>query len=231
MKILIAEDEPVSRTLLQTTLTKWGHEVIACTDGVHAWDVLKEEGAPNLVILDWMMPNMDGIEVCRRIREESSETLVYVILLTTNSQKQDIITGLKAGADDYITKPWEPDELQARIQVGMRVIELQEHLVESERLRALAQTAGAAAHEINQPLIVIMGNAELLMMIMDEDDPHRKQMETFRKAGKRISEIVNKMASIQQYVTKPYVKGKDIVDFDASVVPRDEGGHAPEQES
>ena len=222
MKILIAEDEPVSRTLLKTTLTKWGHEVVVCTDGAQAWRVLQGEDAPNLVILDWMMPELDGIQVCKSIREKMPDKLVYVLLLTTKGQKEDIITGLQAGADDYVTKPWEPDELQARLQVGTRIIELQEKFVESERLRALAQTAGAAAHEINQPLTVIMGNAELLMMTMDEDDPNRVQIETFRKAGKRISEIVTKMASIQQYVTKPYVKGKDIVDFDASFEPKKE---------
>jgi len=222
MKILIAEDEPVSRTLLKTTLTKWGHEVVVCTDGAQAWRVLQGEESPNLVILDWMMPELDGIQVCKKIREEVPDKLVYVLLLTTKGQKEDIITGLRAGADDYVTKPWEPDELQARLQVGARVIELQDNLVKSERHRALAQTAGAAAHEINQPLTVIMGNAELLLMTMDEDDPNRSQIETFRKAGKRISEIVTKMASIQQFVTKPYVKGKEIVDFDASFKPKNE---------
>ena len=121
MKILIAEDDPVSRRLLEVTLSKWGYEVIACIDGQAAWEVLQQPDAPQLVILDWMMPRMDGLQVCKNVRkreEHSAELYVYIILLTAKSQKADMVTGLEAGADDYLTKPFDAQELRMRLRAG-----------------------------------------------------------------------------------------------------------------
>ncbi len=128
MKILIAEDDLTSRRRLEVTLTKWGYEVVSCSNGKQAWDRLQEADAPKLAILDWLMPEMEGIEVCSRIRKLDTENPAYVILLTTQNEKEDIVRGLEAGADDYITKPFESNELQARIHVGCRVLQLQEKL-------------------------------------------------------------------------------------------------------
>jgi DNA-binding response OmpR family regulator len=216
MKILIAEDEPISRRLLQATLAKWGHEVITTENGAQALEVFQNEGAPLLAILDWMMPYLDGVELCRRIRQLPQGQMTYIILLTAKTQKQDIVEGLSAGANDYITKPPNPDELQARIRVGQRVIELQDRLVEAERNRVLTQAAGAAAHEINQPLTVLIGMAELLMFQMEANSPHLENIEALHESARRISDIVKKMAQIRQYVTKPYLDGIDIIDIDAS---------------
>lgn len=127
MKILIAEDDNVSRRLLEVTLSKWGYEVIACVDGVAAWKVLQAPEAPQLAILDWMMPKMDGVKVCRYVRDpqqRSPEPYIYLILLTAKSQKGDIVEGLEAGADDYLIKPFDMQELRMRLRAGQRIIEL-----------------------------------------------------------------------------------------------------------
>jgi CheY-like chemotaxis protein len=128
MKILIAEDERVSRRLLQLTLTGWGHEVIAAEQGEEAWAILEQEDPPSLAILDWMMPGMDGIEICRRVRLRTNSSRTYIILLTAKSSKANIVEGLIAGANDYVTKPFDRDELHARVYVGETVLDLQQKL-------------------------------------------------------------------------------------------------------
>lgn len=128
MKILIAEDDLTSRHRLEVTLTKWSYEVVSCANGKQAWDKLQDTHAPKLAILDWLMPEMEGIEICSRLRKLDTQNPVYVILLTSQNEKESIVRGLDAGADDYIIKPFEQDELQARIRVGCRVLQLQEKL-------------------------------------------------------------------------------------------------------
>ena len=128
MRILIAEDDAVPRHLLQTTLTKWGYEVISTTDGMQALDALSRPDAPSLAILDWMMPGLDGAEVCRRARSLGADRLLYIILLTAKGRKEDIVQGLTAGADDYIIKPFDRSELKARINAGERILRLQAEL-------------------------------------------------------------------------------------------------------
>lgn len=129
MKILIAEDDPTSRRLLQITLAKWGYDIITCANGADAFEALKRENAPCLAVLDWMMPGMDGAEVCRRVRELGNEPYVYIILLTAKTQKEDVVDGMEAGADDYLTKPFNPQELRVRVRAGIRIIELQSNLI------------------------------------------------------------------------------------------------------
>ena len=125
MRILIAEDDLTSRQVLEAVLKKWGHEVVSTCDGNEAWAAMQAEDAPKLAVLDWMMPGLDGVEVCRKIREQDGGNRTYVILLTALGSKQDIVTGLEAGANDYVTKPFDKDELRARINVGRRMAELQ----------------------------------------------------------------------------------------------------------
>ena len=137
MRILIAEDDPVSSRLLATTLTKWGHEVVVTATGLEAWAALREQDAPLLAILDWMMPGMNGVEVCRKVRQEISDSPIYIILLTALNRKEDLIQGLEAGADDYLTKPFNRHELRVRLKVGGRIVELQSTL--RERVRELEQ--------------------------------------------------------------------------------------------
>jgi sigma-B regulation protein RsbU (phosphoserine phosphatase) len=124
MRILIADDDRMSTMMLSRSLERWGFEVVVAHDGVAAWGQIEGHAPPALAIVDWMMPGIDGIELCRRIREAHLATPVYVILLTSRNSRQDLVAGLKAGADDYLTKPFDPDELQARIHVGQRTLDL-----------------------------------------------------------------------------------------------------------
>ena len=137
MKILVAEDQAVSRHILAANLHKWGYDVTAVEDGTRAWEALQAEDAPQLVILDWLMPGMDGIEICRQLRQRPQTRPIYLILLTARRGQEDKIHGLQAGADDYITKPFNGEELRARVQVGIRVLELQGAL--AQRVRELEE--------------------------------------------------------------------------------------------
>ena len=141
MKILIDEDDPVSRRLLEATLEKFGYEVVVAADGAEAWTALQRNDAPRLAILDWMMPELDGVEICRRVREIPTSTPPYLILLTAKTERGDVVTGLDAGANDYLKKPFDRGELRARLQVAAHVLELQKNLADrvSELEDALAQ--------------------------------------------------------------------------------------------
>ncbi|MCX5814477.1 MAG: response regulator transcription factor [Proteobacteria bacterium] len=128
MKILIAEDDFTSRTVLMEVLKKHDHEVVATVNGAEAWAAMQQPDAPRLAILDWMMPEMDGIEVCRHIRTLETDEPPYIIMLTTKGEKSDIIVGLETGGNDYLAKPFDPEELRARVNVGRRMIEMQAKL-------------------------------------------------------------------------------------------------------
>ena len=151
MKVLIAEDDLVSRRILDANLTRWGYEVISVEDGKKAWEVLRSADSPlagyrevlepRLVVLDWMMPGTDGVEICRKLREREGSRYVYIILLTAKARKEDVRAGLEAGADDYLTKPYDPEELRCRIGTGDRILTLKSAL--EERLRDLEK---ALAH-------------------------------------------------------------------------------------
>jgi DNA-binding response OmpR family regulator len=136
-RILVAEDDPVSRHLISTRLEKWGYNAVITNDGAEAMAVLRGPNPPSVAILDWSMPHMDGLEICRRLRE--AEKMVYIIMLTSRGDKENIIEGLRAGADDYLVKPFHAEELQARIVVGLRVMTAQENL--AQRVRDLETTA------------------------------------------------------------------------------------------
>ncbi|SEQ38290.1 diguanylate cyclase (GGDEF) domain-containing protein [Ectothiorhodospira magna] len=131
MRILIAEDDLTSRTLLTSLLRKMGHEVVETCDGQAAWQALQADDAPRMAILDWMMPEMDGIEVVSRVRTMASEAPLYIIMLTCRDTKMDMIHALNSGADDYLVKPFDIGELRARINVGVRIIQLQDALLQS----------------------------------------------------------------------------------------------------
>lgn len=126
--ILAADDDPVSLRVLQKALEKWGHTVYIAKNGTEAWQVLTSPEAPRMAILDWMMPGMDGPTICRRARDIPMVQTSYLILLTARADSVDIVAGLEAGANDYVTKPFQPTELRARVGVGLRVLDLQSKL-------------------------------------------------------------------------------------------------------
>ncbi len=146
MKILIAEDDSVSRRLLEAALVKWGHEVVVTRDGEEAWQQLQLAGAAPLLILDWLMPKMDGVAVCRKARAAPALKSTYIVLLTSRGNKEDVVKGLDAGADDYVTKPFDPEEMRARVQVGCRMVELQSAL--ADRVTEL-ETALARVNQLH----------------------------------------------------------------------------------
>ncbi len=139
MKVLVADDSIVSRHLLGATLTKWGYEVVLAGDGIQAWEILQRPDAPALAVIDWMMPGLTGLELCRKIRELAREPYIYILLLTSKNLKEDLIQGMDAGADDYIVKPFDQHELNVRLRAGMRLVELQAELLSArEALREQA---------------------------------------------------------------------------------------------
>ena len=161
MKLLIADDDPISRHLLERLLVQWSYDVVVAGDGDEAWWVLQKEDAPRLAILDWMMPGMDGVEVCREVRRQIPEPYTYVLLLTAKTQKQDLIEGLQAGADDYLTKPFDPDELRVRLRAGRRILELQEHLIAARDAARFPGTHDALTGLWNREAILAMLRREL----------------------------------------------------------------------
>ena len=128
-RVLIAEDDPISRRLLEVLLVKWGFEVELAATGLEALQLLERIDAPRLAVLDWMMPGMEGTQVCRKLRELKDRPYVYVLLLSGRTQKEDLLQGLDSGADDYLTKPFDSQELRARLHVGRRILDLQDKLI------------------------------------------------------------------------------------------------------
>ena len=171
MQVLIADDDPVSRRLLQSYLQKWGYEVSAAQNGAEAWRLF--QGATfAIVITDWMMPDVDGLELIRRIRGIHRPGYVHATLLTARSQKEDLVEGMEAGADDFLTKPYDRDELRVRLRAAERLVNLEQSLaeqnrilretqaalVQTEKLASLGQLAAGIAHEINNPIAYVTNN-------------------------------------------------------------------------
>lgn len=205
MKVLIAEDGRVSRKLLETTLSKWGYVVVSTCDGMEAWDALRVEDPPRLVVLDWMMPGLSGIELCKKIKGRDTGSYIYIILLTSRSEKEDIVTGLDSGADDFVSKPFDLNELRSRLDVGARILEYEaaldekskqlsryasqmetlaeeraKQLVNAERMATIGIMAAGIVHEINNPLTFISSNIQILKSVWA--DLERAVKESVEKA-------------------------------------------------
>ncbi|MDA3790254.1 MAG: response regulator [Desulfobacula sp.] len=213
MKILIAEDDLTSRRILEAVLIKYGYDIISVSNGNDAIKILLDKDPPKLVLVDWIMPDKDGLEVCRIIRQKETTTPPYIILLTGKGNKKDIAKGLDSGADDYIVKPYDRDELRARINVGQRMVELQSALAEKEKFQGVLEMAGAVCHEINQPLMVISGYSEILLMDVPCDHPRYDAIKKINDQVYRLGKITKKLMSITKYKTKKYLK-RSIVDID-----------------
>jgi two-component system cell cycle response regulator len=142
-RVLIAEDDAMFRKILRSWLESWGYQVTVAEDGAEAWQILQEIRAPHLLILDWIMPNLNGIDLCRLVRERASFPYQYILLVTAKDDKQDLVRGLEAGADDYLSKPFNRDELRARLRTGRRILTLQDEQSKAkEELRVQATRDG-----------------------------------------------------------------------------------------
>lgn len=175
MKVLIVEDSLLTRRLLRSSLQKWQYDVTEAEHGAQAWELFRQEHFP-LVLTDWLMPEMDGLELIRRIRECELPNYVYIILLTAKSEREDLVAAMDAGADDFLAKPFDPDELRVRVREGERIIALerklaeqnrqlqltQAALVQSEKLASLGHLAAGMAHEINNPVSYVTNNLAVL---------------------------------------------------------------------
>jgi len=172
VKILIAEDDPISRRLLEATLSGWGYDVLVTSDGSEAWEAIQQPEAPGLVISDWMMPHMDGLELCRKVRQMKRTGYIYFIILTSKGRKEDVIKGLEAGADDFLIKPFDREELKCRTMIGKRIIELEQRILKLATTDSLTGVLNRRAffermeQEINRSL---RENTSLSLILTDID--------------------------------------------------------------
>jgi len=162
MRILIAEDDALSRTLLERTLQRAGYDVVAVADGAEALLELSRQDPPRLALLDWVMPEKDGLWVCREIRKRKDQAYTYLILLSSRESKQDIVFGLEAGADDYLTKPFDQDELKARLRTGERILELEDRLVEARESMRFQATHDLLTSLWNRGVIMELVTREVM---------------------------------------------------------------------
>jgi sigma-B regulation protein RsbU (phosphoserine phosphatase) len=202
MRILIADDDDVSRLELAALLTRHGHEVVAVADGTEAWEVLQGEDPPRLVVLDWLMDEMDGVEVCRRLRERPGLRNVYVILLTSLGDKKHLLAGLQAGANDYVTKPFDREELLARVRVGAQMVALQAELA-------------ARVHELEDALTRVKQLQGLLPICsycksIRDDKNYWHQVESFVKSHSGAEFSHGICPGCWETVVKPQLQKQDI---------------------
>ena len=167
MRILIADDELVSRKLLQKTLERAGYEVTAVENGRMAAEQLCPATGPRLALLDWVMPELDGPGVCREVRKRNEQSYVYMVLLTSKESKEDVVAGLESGADDYLTKPFDPEELKARLRTGLRILHLEDRLVEAREDMRFQATHDGLTALWNRGMIVDLLGRELARSIRE----------------------------------------------------------------
>jgi two-component system, cell cycle response regulator len=217
MQILVAEDNPVFQSMLRNMLGKWGYEVVLADNGERAWQILKDGKAPPLALLDWMMPGLDGVEVCRRIRQAVRQRYIYVILLTAKTEQKDLVEGMDAGADDYLTKPFNTHELRVRLRAGRRILDLQEQLLQAQEalreqathdgltglwnrtsiLEILQREAARAVRE-DAPLAVLMVDLDYFKKINDTYG-HLAGDGVLRETARRLLENVRTYDAIGRY--------------------------------
>ncbi|RMF06382.1 MAG: response regulator [Candidatus Neomarinimicrobiota bacterium] len=206
-KILIAEDDPGFIPLLKKFLSELEAEIIVARDGNEAYQLASLE-APQLIISDWMMPGLNGEELCQKIKAHDKLKTIYFIMLTSRDQTEDLVTSLRSGADDYITKPPKPQELIARVQTGLRLVHLQQELTELQKIESIRETAITANHEINNPLQAIFMNVELLLVKNpDLDEWTRKALQKIIEAAERIRNVTHQMSTIIKSTSSEYTPG------------------------
>jgi two-component system, cell cycle sensor histidine kinase and response regulator CckA len=205
MKVLVADDDTASRHLICALLEKQGYETIQADNGVTALQQLLAEDAPKLAIIDWIMPGLDGIEVCRRLRAQMSRHYTYLLLVTSRSTRSDLLAALEAGADDYLSKPFDYSELQVRLRVGQRIIQAETRLQQAQRIEAIVLLAGGIAHDFNNIAMIISSYCELLLDRV-QDSALRLKVEQIQKAGQRAASLTQQLLAFsRQQVIAPVV--------------------------
>lgn len=210
MKILVAEDSNYFRKILENTLEQWGYEVVSASDGVEAWEILQQNDSPRLAILDWVMPRMTGLEVCKNVRTRKAGYYVYTILLTSKSSKENIIAGMEAGVDDYIVKPFDEEVLRYRLKIGERILTLEDKIMQLASIDALTgllnrrvfmerlEDEVARFARLRQPISLIMIDLDNFKYINDNYG-HQAGDEVLRRVGQELYTKVRKYDFIGRY--------------------------------
>lgn len=211
MKVLLADDDPLYARVLRSLLAGWGYDVVAVADGSAAWLALSGDQAPRLALLDWVMPGLDGQQVCQELRARPGEWYTYVILLTAKGEKNDLVLGLEAGADDYLVKPFEPAELKARLRTGRRILELQDQLIAArEAMRQQATRDGLTGTCNRLAVLEALGrewhgasreHSPLSILLIDLDDFKRINDTHGHLAG---DEVIREAARRMEIALRPY---------------------------
>jgi len=222
-RVLVAEDDAMFRRILQKWLENWGYHVIVAEDGGKAWSILQQERPPELLILDWMMPEIEGVELCRRIRERQRPPYQYILLVTGKDDKEDLVKGLEAGADDYLTKPFEQNELRAHLLVAKRILTLQRDLIDArEELRSQAMhdvltgiwNRGAVLDQLSRELDRSTRAKTTTGVLMLDLDHFKKVNDTYghltgdavlREVAKRVTESIRSYDTVGRYGGEEFV--------------------------
>lgn len=219
MRVLFADDDIIARTLLAAVLADLGHEATSACDGEAAWSAFEREPVP-LVILDINMPLLDGLAVCRRIREHVLGSDTFVLVVTARDGREDLAAVLAAGADDYVTKPSSPENLRARLEIADRRIQQNQarrsaelELARSRWLAGIGETTIALEHEINNPLSALLGHAELLLMEEEIPAPQREQLKIILEQAARIADVVRRLARLKNPQSVEYLAGSLMIDL------------------
>ena len=218
MKVVLADDSALSRRLMEATLSRNGHDVTSAADGEEAVAAFARIG-PSLVILDWLMPNVDGIEACRRIRALPGGADAFVLMVTARDQSADIVDALGAGVDDYMMKPVTPEMLTARVIIAERRLEqnllrrrAEDGLAAAQRLAGIGETTLALQHEINNPLAALLVHAQLL--VIDATTPEsRKDLDLVVELTRRIASVVQRLSDLKAPRSVPYLGGSSMIDL------------------
>ena len=215
--VLIADDEPISRRVLQASLVRWGYEVEVAKDGEEALDALLRDTAPRLAVLDWMMPRLDGLEVCRRARARPGAPYSYILLLTSREARSDLVAGLDAGADDYVRKPFDAQELRARLRTGERILTLQAQLLAAQEALRVQATRDGLTGLYNRAAVLQRldeeiarskrDGTEMSVLVLDADHfkrvndryGHQAGVEVLRELASRLSSVLRTYDALGRY--------------------------------
>src|SRR5580692_2076088 len=223
VRVLAAEDNPIFQSMLRSMLIKWGYDPVIARDGAEALRALEAKDAPRLAILDWMMPGLDGVEICRRVRAAGREPYVYILLLTARTESQDLVEGMEAGADDYLTKPFVAHELRVRLRAGQRILDLQSELVAArEALRVQAthdnltgianrgsildslQTELSRASRERRPIAVLMADVDRYKQVNDTRG-HQAGDAVLREVAHRMKSVMRNYDAVGRYGGEEFV--------------------------
>ncbi len=212
--IIVVEDDPMQQLILSKTLGTHGYEVTITDDGRSGLEKARVV-KPNVLITDWMMPEMDGGELCRRIKEDPELRFTYVIILTAKEGSDAKIQGLDSGADDYLVKPFQFEELLARVRVGFRIRALQQELAFLQHQLAIVELARTMGHEINNPLAILKGYIELAEIYLKKhpDETLQRQLSLIRSAAEKIQLVVGRLQQLRNPTQTEYIRGMNMVDL------------------